>query len=151
MPNYTVCWGAIQSGRQFALHRLSEETHFGRNFIHKVQATRLFTGGHTVENRTYGTYKNLYISLFLPTIFGPNYYDPAQYTWNTLKYDTSSYQVRYTRCERAPIRVKKPRARKINKKSRGVSKIVLRHQKKKQGIFPNILYIHPRAKGALNS
>ena len=27
-------------------------------------------------NRTYGTHKNLYISLFLSTIFGPIYYGP---------------------------------------------------------------------------
>ena len=27
-----------------------------------------------IVNRTYGKYKNLYISLFLPTIFGPVYY-----------------------------------------------------------------------------
>ena len=30
----------------------------------------------TILNRTYGTQKNLYISLFLPTISGPIYYDP---------------------------------------------------------------------------
>ena len=33
----------------------------------------------TIENRTYGTHKNLYISLFLRTIFGPVYYDPPYY------------------------------------------------------------------------
>ena len=32
--------------------------------------------GGTIVNRTYGTYKNLYISLFLLTIFGPIYYRP---------------------------------------------------------------------------
>ena len=31
----------------------------------------------TLLNRTYGLYKNLYISLFLLTIFGPVYYDPC--------------------------------------------------------------------------
>ena len=34
-------------------------------------------GGH-ILNRTYGTHKNLYISLFLPTKFGPIYYGPPQ-------------------------------------------------------------------------
>ena len=34
----------------------------------------LLPGG--VLNRTYVTYKNLYISLFLITIFGPTYYGP---------------------------------------------------------------------------
>ena len=29
-----------------------------------------------VLNRTYGTHKELYVSLFLPTIFGPIYYGP---------------------------------------------------------------------------
>ena len=33
------------------------------------------TWDHTV-NRTYGTHKKLYISLFLLTIFGPTYYGP---------------------------------------------------------------------------
>ena len=30
----------------------------------------------TLVNRTYGDHKNLYIHLFLPTIFGPIYYLP---------------------------------------------------------------------------
>ena len=30
----------------------------------------------TIVNRTYGTHKNLYIYLFLLTIFGPIYYGP---------------------------------------------------------------------------
>ena len=30
----------------------------------------------TTLNRTYGTYKKLYMSLFLPTIFDPIYYGP---------------------------------------------------------------------------
>ena len=30
----------------------------------------------TILNRTYGAYKNLNISLFLPTIFGPISYGP---------------------------------------------------------------------------
>ena len=30
----------------------------------------------TILNRTYGLHKNLYISLFLLTIFGPIYYGP---------------------------------------------------------------------------
>ena len=30
----------------------------------------------TIVNRTYDTHENLYISLFLPTIFGPIYYGP---------------------------------------------------------------------------
>ena len=29
-----------------------------------------------IVNRTYGTHKNLYISVFLLTIFGPIYYGP---------------------------------------------------------------------------
>ena len=32
----------------------------------------------TILNRTYGTDKKLYISLFLPTIFGPIYYGPPK-------------------------------------------------------------------------
>ena len=31
----------------------------------------------TLVNRTYGTHKNLYISLFLRTLFGPIYYSPS--------------------------------------------------------------------------
>ena len=30
----------------------------------------------TMLNKTYGTHKNLYVSLFLLTIFGPIYYGP---------------------------------------------------------------------------
>ena len=30
----------------------------------------------TILNRTYGTHKNLYISIFLRTVFGPIYYGP---------------------------------------------------------------------------
>ena len=30
----------------------------------------------TIVNRTYGLHKNLYIDLFLLTIFGPIYYGP---------------------------------------------------------------------------
>ena len=33
----------------------------------------------TIVNRTYGAHKNLFISLFLPTIFGPIYCDPPSY------------------------------------------------------------------------
>ena len=36
----------------------------------------LFRGG--VLNRTYGTHKNLYISLFILPLFGPLYYGPTQ-------------------------------------------------------------------------
>ena len=32
----------------------------------------------TILNRTHGIHQNLYISLFLPTIFGPIYYGPPQ-------------------------------------------------------------------------
>ena len=32
----------------------------------------------TIVNRTYGTHKDLYISPFLPSIFGPIYYGPPQ-------------------------------------------------------------------------
>ena len=34
----------------------------------------LLRGTITIVNRTYGTHKNLYIYLFLLTIFGPIYY-----------------------------------------------------------------------------
>ena len=34
----------------------------------------------TILNRTYGTHKNLYILLFLPTMFGPIYYGPPLYS-----------------------------------------------------------------------
>ena len=34
-----------------------------------------------ILNRTYGTHKNLYISLFCLTIFGPIYYGPLVISW----------------------------------------------------------------------
>lgn len=37
---------------------------------------RIYYGGPMIVNRTYGTHKNLYIYLFLLTIFGPIYYGP---------------------------------------------------------------------------
>ena len=40
-----------------------------------IHATILLVRG-TIINRTYGTYTNLYISLFLLNIFGPIYYGP---------------------------------------------------------------------------
>ena len=33
----------------------------------------------TILNRTYGEHKNLYVSLFVPTMFGPIYYGPPRY------------------------------------------------------------------------
>ena len=35
-----------------------------------------FRGGGAIVNRTYDTHKNLYIYLFLLTMFGPIYYGP---------------------------------------------------------------------------
>ena len=44
------------------------------NLFHGKRAVFNITG--TILNRTYGTHKNLHISLFLLTIFGPTYYGP---------------------------------------------------------------------------
>ena len=54
----------------------------GKDIVHStylyVQLTRFGWGVFRgiILNRTYGTYKNLYISLFLITTFGPTYYGP---------------------------------------------------------------------------
>ena len=45
----------------------------GRTGLTQVPA-RVLRG--TILNRTYSTHKNLYISLFLLTIYGPIYYGP---------------------------------------------------------------------------
>ena len=41
-----------------------------------VRITVSSIAGDPLVNRTYGGHKNLYIHLFLPTIFGPIYYRP---------------------------------------------------------------------------
>ena len=51
--------------------------------VHEPKNTRLFLREAyylrgAIANTTYGTNNNLYISLFLPTIFGPIYYGPPQ-------------------------------------------------------------------------
>ena len=58
----------------------------------------------TLVNRTYGGNKNLYIYLFLPTIFGPIYYRPVR---NSRRTNCFSLEVLLAR--RAPylIRVKR--------------------------------------------
>ena len=60
------------------------------NIQHKLQPlcqvrinTYLILLRGTTLNRTYGTHKNLYISLFLLTTFGPVYYGPPWYCNNT--------------------------------------------------------------------
>ena len=54
------------------------------NRLVQMGLTRVVLRG-AILNRTYGTPKNLHISLFLPTIFGPIYYGPPQeceeYIW----------------------------------------------------------------------
>ena len=76
----------------FSYHSLSEVRHtFGRvyfssvhffsffpiicRFLQKLPYHTVLLRG-TIVSRTYGTQKNLYISLFLLAIFGPIYYDP---------------------------------------------------------------------------
>ena len=44
--------------------------------ISELTVARLFLLPGTIVNKTYGTHKNLYVSLFLPTIFGPVNYGP---------------------------------------------------------------------------
>ena len=48
-------------------------------FLGPSRYVSLCTFDGTILNRGYGTPKNLCISLFLPTIFGPIYYGPPQY------------------------------------------------------------------------
>ena len=50
-----------------------------------------------IVNRTYGTHKNLHISLFFPTIFGHIYYGPPQYYFCSTYY--SSTRMHRGRCK----------------------------------------------------
>ena len=56
--------------------RLGEKC-YGLQYLSKKGENTLLRG--TILNRTYGEYKNLYISLILLTIFGPIYYGPPYY------------------------------------------------------------------------
>ena len=69
-------WEAAANSISLCLH--TEVAHDSRifpreNIFHEVLI--LILRG-TIVNRTYGTHKNLYISLFFPTIFGPINYGP---------------------------------------------------------------------------
>ena len=53
----------------------------------------------TIVNRTYGTHKNLYISLFLPTICGHIYYVPRNNRFPNRFSSRDGHQVHYHRLE----------------------------------------------------
>ena len=47
-------------------------------FMYVHNSSSYYNGGpYSIQGRTYGTHKNLYNSLFFPTIFGPIYYGPC--------------------------------------------------------------------------
>ena len=59
------------------------------NFFSTVLLQKNILRG-TILNRTYGRHKNLHISLFLPTRFGPIYYGPRLYLVLVLLYLVST-------------------------------------------------------------
>ena len=60
----------------------------GRLLCDPGSEVRLLRGG--IVNRTYGTDKNLYVYLFLQTIFGPIYYAPRNRKEREKKGDESN-------------------------------------------------------------
>ena len=67
-------WGFISSRLQVSRRDFVLGAALGVNFTPPALWRKLLRGG--MVNRTYGTHKNLYISFFLPTVFGPINYGP---------------------------------------------------------------------------